>query len=164
MLDANSEARLAEVHPKVAELVRSMADRLAVESITVRVTQGLRSWAQQQTIWLEGRDEAGNIVDPSKVVTNAPPGHSWHSFGLAVDLAPFEGNIPDWNVTHPAWKRIVEIGESLGLTAGAEWHHPVDEPHFQLTGRFGVSPDDEVRELFQSGGISAVWAAADLEA
>jgi hypothetical protein len=130
----------------------------------IRVVQGLRSSAEQAAEWAKGRDVNGNIINESEVVTHAPPGHSWHEFGLAVDVAPFDEGIPDWNRAHPAWGRIVAVGESLGLTAGAEWSKEhQDWPHFQLTGRFPVSPDDEVRALFAQGGLAEVWKNSGLE-
>src|ERR1017187_6445090 len=102
-MDNISEARLGEVHPKLATQVRSMGEMLAGENIFIRVVCGLRSWKQQADEWAEGRDANGNIIDLAKVVTHARPGHSYHQFGLAVDVAPFDAGIPDWNANHPAW-------------------------------------------------------------
>jgi peptidoglycan L-alanyl-D-glutamate endopeptidase CwlK len=162
-MDATSEARLAAVHPKLAERVRSMAEMLAQENITIRVVQGLRTYAEQGILYDKGRDADGNVVDKSQVVTNAKPGTSWHNFGLAVDVAPFDGSISDWNAEHPAWKRIVTMGESCGLVSGAEWRTFPDLPHFQLTGQFPVSPDDAVRQVFEQGGVDQVWTDSGLE-
>lgn len=161
-MDNVSEARLQNVHPELAEKVRRMATMLHVEGIEIRVTQGLRSWSDQMALWLKGRDSHGNITDPSKVVTKAAPGHSWHNFGLAVDIAPFTDNTPDWNLNHPAWKRIVAVGESLGLVSGSEWRTFPDWPHFQMTGSLPVSPNDATRQAYMSGGTDAVWQIAGL--
>jgi peptidoglycan LD-endopeptidase CwlK len=163
MLDPLSEARLAEVHPALAAKVRSMAEMLALENINIRVVQSLRSWAEQAALYAEGRDAEGNVVDKSKVVTNAKAGTSWHNYGLAVDVAPFDGDVPDWNSNHPAWKRIVAVGESVGLISGSNWRTFPDWPHFQLTGRYPESPDDAVRSVFQSSGIDAVWNDSGLD-
>lgn len=164
MMDSISEKRLAEVHPKLAEKVRSMAELLALENIEIRVVQSVRSWANQQALYNEGRDAQGNIANPKQVVTHAQPGHSYHNFGLAVDVAPFNGVIPDWNANHPAWKRIVAIGESVGLVSGANWRTFPDWPHFQLTGQLPVSPDDAVRAAYETGGQEAVWNDTGLDA
>lgn len=162
-MDPHSESLLAGVHPKLAEKVRLMADALSQENITIRVVQGLRSWAEQAVLYSKGRDMQGNIVNPAQVVTHAKPGASWHNFGLAVDVTPFDGNIPDWNATHPAWKRIVAVGESMGLVSGSIWRTFPDWPHFQLTGKFPVSPDDGVRDTFAEGGIDSVWSDSGLD-
>jgi len=161
-VDVISESRLGEIHQLLASKIRTMAEMLSQESITIRVTQGLRSWNQQQDLYSQGRDADGNII--GKTVTNAKPGYSWHNFGLAVDVAPFDNGIPDWNENHPDWQRIVQIGTSLGLTAGAGFRTFPDYPHFQLTGIFPVTPTDEVRQLFRDGGVSAVWDEAKIAA
>lgn len=161
-MDPASESRLDAIHPTLASKIRQMADMLSAEGIQIRVTQGLRSWVQQLSLYSQGRDINGNVVDLSKVVTKAPPGYSWHQFGLAVDVAPFDVNIPDWNLNHPAWKRIVAVGESLGLFSGSEFRSFPDWPHFQFTGSCPESPDDEVRQVFKDGGTLAVWDLAGL--
>jgi peptidoglycan L-alanyl-D-glutamate endopeptidase CwlK len=156
-MNAISEARLQEVNPKLAERVRSMAELLEGENIEIQVTQGYRSWAEQAELYAQGRTVPGSIV------TNAQAGHSWHNFGLAVDVCPFDAGIPDWNSNHPAWKRIVSVGESVGLVSGSEWRTFPDWPHFQMTGRLPASPDDSVRGAFTAGGIDAVWDEAGLD-
>jgi peptidoglycan LD-endopeptidase CwlK len=150
-VNAISEARLSEVHPKLAERVRSMAEMLLGENIEIQVTQSLRSWKEQAALYAQGRTAPGSIV------TNAPPGYSYHQFGLAVDVAPFDASIPDWNVNHPAWKRIVSVGESVGLVSGSTWRTFPDWPHFQMTGQLPASPDDAVRNVYLDGGMEAVW-------
>jgi peptidoglycan LD-endopeptidase CwlK len=157
-MDSVSEERLAQVNPKLAALVRQMADQLASEAIDVRVTQGLRTWAEQAALYEQGRSTSGPRV------TNAPPGYSYHNFGLAVDLVPMIDIGPDWNTSHPVWQRMVTVGQSVGLTAGALWRTFPDRPHFQLTGRLPMSPDADVRLLFQDGGLARVWEEAGLAA
>jgi peptidoglycan L-alanyl-D-glutamate endopeptidase CwlK len=161
-MDANSEARLLEVMPALADRIRQLAQMLATENILIRVTQGVRTWPQQQALYNQGRDAEGNVIDKSKVVTDAKPGYSYHCFGLAVDVVPFDGSIPDWNISHPAWKRIVAVGESVGLYSGTEFRTFPDWPHFQLTGFLPVSPDEDVRNTFINSGVEAVWASTGL--
>ncbi len=161
-MDALSQTQLQLVNPELAAKVTRLMDSLALENAIIKVTQGLRSWTEQEALWQKGRDALGNVVDRSQVVTDAAPGHSYHNFGLAVDVAPFDDSIPDWNLNHPVWKRIEAVGVSLGMTAGAEFRTFPDWPHFQLTGTLPVSPDDEVRQTFKDGGMLAVWEQAGL--
>jgi hypothetical protein len=49
---------------------------------------------------------------------------------------------------------------SLRLASGSAWKHCPDNPHFQMTGKFGATPDSVVRELYARGGLAAVWNAA----
>lgn len=169
-MDATSEARLEQVYPPLAEKIRATADALLVKRILVHVVQGLRTWAEQYALWEKGRNLNGQIVDPTAVVTHAKPGSSYHNFGLAVDCAPFdiEGQ-PDWNASHPAWQRMIAVGEAQGLYSGSHFkvlHDGVvypepDMPHFQLTGRFPSEPDDEVLYLFKEAGLHGVWNEMD---
>lgn len=147
--------RLSSVCPLLADKIRQLIQLLAGENIQIRVVQGLRPWEVQESLYEQGRTK------PGKIVTNAPPGHSWHNFGLAVDVAPFdlEGQ-PDWNLHHPVWSHIVSVGDTLGLVAGAEWRTFPDWPHFEMTGRFPVSPNDEVRSILATQGLAGVWKEA----
>lgn len=159
-MDSISETRLQDLHPKLAAAIRQMAEVLALDNppVHLRVTQGLRSWNEQAKLWAQGRTTLG------KIVTNAQPGHSWHQFALAADVVPLslDEKTADWDISHPQWKRLVEVGVSLGLQAGAEFRTFPDYPHFQMTGSLPISPDDEVRQLWKDGGTDAVWAATGL--
>ena len=154
-MDSLSEFRLAAIYPVLADKIRDMAAQL--EPTVIRVTQGLRSWNEQEALYAQGRTSPGSIV------TNCKGGDSWHNFGLGVDCVPSvpgDSYIPDWNSKHPTWQRMEDIGASLGLVVGANWRTFPDAPHFQLTGRFPVGePNDEARQLFACGGMQSIWAA-----
>ena len=154
-MDSVSEVRLSFICPVVADKIRKMAEMLKDE-FPMRVTQAMRSWDEQDKLFAQGR------TAPGKIVTNARGGYSWHNFGCAVDLVPMTDLGPDWNVSHPQWKRMVMVGTSLGLESGALWRTFPDYPHFQLTGRFPASPDDEVRQIFKDAGMVGVWSEAGL--
>jgi len=173
MLGPTSERRLTLVHPTLAFLIHQLAEQM---SEPIGVTQGLRNAKTQAALYAQGRQSLDSVnslraiagMSPLDVdenispVTDAKPGYSWHEFGLAVDVVPLEtSGVPDWNVSHPTWAEIIELGEALGMTSGISWH---DEPHLQLTGRFPEVPTDEVRQLFASGGLQAVWNAAAIAA
>lgn len=169
-MDALCEERLSQVFPQLAERIRHMATVLEAEGVLIRVVQGLRTWAEQDALYLKGRDAQGKVVDPRAVVTNCPGGKSYHNFGLAVDCVPSThgpGNPfdPDWNSKHEVWKRMISAGVGIGLSSGATWRTFHDFPHFQLTGRFPEgAPSEEVHELYRSGGIRAVWDEVDRSA
>lgn len=157
-MDSISEQRLKEVHPKLAAAVRALAAAHHAEfpDTALRVTQGLRTWEEQEELYDQGRTAPGSIV------TNAPPGHSWHCFGLAVDIVPLVNGLPDWDHTHSNWIRMIELGQNLGLVSGSCWHSIKDFPHFQLQGTLPVSPDDATRAAYASGGVRAVWTLGGL--
>lgn len=151
----HSEALLSKVNPILAAKVRSMVEALAAQGITIIVVQGLRTVAEQDALYAQGR------TTPGKIVTNAKGGQSWHNFGCAVDCAPEkpDGSI-DWNANHPQWKAMEAAGVAVGLVSGANWVRFVDAPHFQLKTQFPEgAPDTEVRELYAKGGLQGVWDA-----
>lgn len=156
-MDAISIARLQLVWPTLSSKIEQMATMLEGEGISIRVTQGLRSWSEQDALYAQGR------TTPGSVVTNCPGGHSYHNFGLAVDCVPSQfgpgqSYNPDWNINHSSWGRMESVGQSLGLISGSTWRSFPDAPHFQITGRFPEgAPDDEVRQLFRDGGMQAIW-------
>ncbi len=160
-MDAISEARLANIYPRLADKIRNMAVMLQGEGIEIRVVQGLRTWADQDALYAQGR------TAPGKIVTNARGGFSFHNLGLAVDCAPSQLGpdrpfTPDWNSGHANWKRMEAVGVSLGLDSGANWIRFVDAPHFQLVGSYSEgAPNDELRQIFKDGGITAVWAEVE---
>ena len=167
-----SLARLAKVHPVLAARIKMLVARV---SEPIGVTQGLRTNQEQAALYAQGRmglDAVNQLrrsagmapIDSQEnlsKVTNAEAGYSWHEYGLAVDVVPFESSgQADWNESHPIWQEIVIAGTELGLTSGEAWH---DMPHLQITGKYPVAaPDDEVRSLMASGGLQAVWAASEI--
>src|ERR1700741_5277351 len=114
-MDTVSEARLMNVHPLLASKIRQLSALLGQEGIVIRVTQGLRTWEEQDKLYQQGR------TTPGPIETNPPAGSSSHNYGLAVDVVPMTKAGPDWNVTHPVWARITSAGTSLGLESGSAW-------------------------------------------
>jgi|SRR6266850_2720825 len=158
-MDSISERRLSEVHPRLASLIRQLAGLHAAEfpDNALRVTQGLRTWAEQDELYAQGR------TAPGEIVTKAPAGHSQHNFGLAIDIVPLDNHgVPIWDNTLPVWKRLIALAQGLGLESGAIWKTLKDYPHLQLTGSWPVSPDDAQRSAYASGGIGKVWADSGL--
>lgn len=159
-MDTASEQRLQFVMPALADKIRYLARLLETEGIEMRVTAGLRTVAQQDALYAQGRNG-----DTRPRVTNCPGGYSYHNFGLAVDCCPSQFGpdkpfTPDWNDSHPSWQRMIFLGVQLGLTSGANWRTIKDAPHLQLTGRFPEgAPSDELRAILQEKGIEAVWEA-----
>lgn len=146
-MDALSESKLAEVHPELARRVRLLASML---SFPLVVTQGLRTWPQQDLLYQQGR------TIPGKIVTKALAGHSMHNFGLAVDVAPTDGHGIDWNGKDEKWAEILAKAHSCKLAEGALWRTFPDEPHLYPL-ECPANPDDNVRYLFIGGGLQAVW-------
>jgi peptidoglycan L-alanyl-D-glutamate endopeptidase CwlK len=149
-MDAVSLARLQEVNPALSAKIYTLAEMLEPEGISFRVTQGFRTWAEQNALYAQGR------TVPGSVVTEAQAAQSWHCYGCAVDVVLMDP-APDWNISDSRWQRIIAVGESLGLFSGSEFHDIKDNPHFQLTGRFPVTPDGEAQQIYQNEGAAMFW-------
>lgn len=150
-LDSISIARLQLVNPSLSRIVNAMAEFLDQEQISFRVTQGFRTWAEQDALFAQGR------TIPGQIVTHAKGGESWHNLGCAIDFVPMKAGDPVWNTSDPAWKRIIAIGKSMLLTSGMNWTHP-DEPHFQYTAPYPENkPTEEAQQIFKNEGSVAFW-------
>ena len=177
-MEAISEARLQEVHPELARRMRQLDQRLADSplKIRLRVIQGLRTWANQDELFAQGRTAPGAPCRHSGVsrpagtceqhpfglpVTKARGGQSAHNFGYALDADPDDPNFPDWhpdwNVEDERWKSFLATAKECGLGEGATWRTFPDNPHFYLP-ELPATPDDNMRYLFREGGLAAVWA------
>jgi peptidoglycan L-alanyl-D-glutamate endopeptidase CwlK len=159
MMDTISEQRLALVAPGLAKKIRQMSDTLEQQGIYIRVVQGLRTVSEQDALYAQGR------TAPGEIVTNAPGLESYHCYGLAADCVPSlngpnEAYDPDWQQSHPNWRTMWNLGQSLGLTVGAFWTTFPDAPHFQIQGPYPVGkPDPELQTMLTTQGMPAVWDA-----
>jgi peptidoglycan L-alanyl-D-glutamate endopeptidase CwlK len=154
-MDDVSESHLASVHPELARRVREMAEKVRLNGPVIRVTCGLRTWAQQDVLFDQGR------TLPGKVVTNAAGGRSAHNFGYAVDIAvedeAFPMFKPDWNSMDIQWKQVLGMALGCGLAEGAQWRSFPDMPHLYLN-ELPADPTEEMRSVLQRGGMDALWA------
>lgn len=128
---AKAEDRLSKIHPTLADKARQLIAKAHAEGIDLVVTQGLRTIAEQNALYAQGR------TAPGKKVTNAKGGSSYHNFGLAFDIAVRKENGDiDWDSTK-LYNRVGQLGKSIGLEWGGDFKSIKDTPHFQLT--FGLT-------------------------
>lgn len=122
--DPRSEKVIATLLPEVQPMARALVQKAAAAGITIKIISGLRTYAEQDALYAQGR------TAPGLRVTNARGGHSNHNFGIAFDVGVFEGNkyLPD----SPKYKTVGVLGADLGLEWGGNWKTLVDQPHFQL--------------------------------
>ena len=149
---ALSERRLGQVHPIVGSRGRAMIELCAHAGFPILVTQGLRTWEEQDALYARGRTEPP--IGKQYVVTKAKGGESYHNFGLAFDIVVLDAiGKADWNSAHPGWGAAANAGKSVGLEWGGDWKTFKDLPHFQYVGGVGLAA---CRAAFP-GGLEAVW-------
>ena len=160
MKDQKTIERIQLLHPKLRDEALEMYDEI-VDALTgsaaCRFAYTLRTFAEQDVLYAQGRSK------PGKVVTNAKGGQSYHNYGLAIDIVllvdkdkngSFE--TASWDVktdfdkdAKADWMEVVQIFKRYGYEWGGEWKFK-DDPHFQKS--FGKSIY-ELRALHTAGKV-----------
>ncbi len=139
--DSHTNNRIARIHPAVQPFAYAFVNQVQAEmGKTIRVSSGLRSYAEQDELYAQGRTKSGGIV------TGARGGQSYHNFGLAIDIVEINGRQAVWD---GPWQEFGRIGKSLGWEWGGDWSSFVDKPHFQMT--FGLTTA-QLRQLYNANG------------
>ena len=153
-MDARSEQTLAGVFPGLALLVRQAQAALTPQNIFMCVYEGLRTQAQQNALYAEGR------TLPGKIVTEARAGWSNHNYGLAVDIVPYlqgsEGAL-NWTVESAQYQAVVKALKAQGLVYGGDWKTFPDMDHWQLP-NMPPSPDAAMlRDYTSEAPLAMIW-------
>jgi peptidoglycan L-alanyl-D-glutamate endopeptidase CwlK len=96
----------------------------------------LRTFAEQDALYAQGRTKPGDIV------TKAKGGQSNHNYGFAVDIVLIIGGktaswdtAKDWDDDKKSdWMECVEIFKLHGWSWGGDWKKFKDLPHFEKIG------------------------------
>lgn len=137
IVGAKTYAKIAELKknsknwnllPKVEILANRLLVECAKQGMSLKITSGFRSKADQDELYAQGRTKAG------KIVTNAPYPQSLHNHGLAFDIC-FTGANP-YPSDDRLWKKIADTGVKLGLTSGYYFTSFKDRPHFEYKGNY----------------------------
>ncbi|MBE3649214.1 M15 family metallopeptidase [Paenibacillus polymyxa] len=138
---AKSAKRLEGIVPVVKAAAEALIDRCYARGVWIVITQGLRTYAEQDALYAQGRNG-----DKRQRVTNARGGYSIHNFGYAVDFALLlrDGRSVSWDTLRdddrdslPDWSEVVEEAKRLGFEWGGDWRSFTDMPHIQMV--FGLS-------------------------
>ncbi|MGP0579209.1 M15 family metallopeptidase [Paenibacillus peoriae] len=137
---AKSAKRLEGVAPVVKAATEALIDRCYAHGVWIVITQGLRTYAEQDALYAQGRTKPGQIV------TKVRGGYSIHNFGYAIDFALLlrDGRSVSWDTLRdddkdslPDWGEVVEEAKRLGFEWGGDWRSFKDMPHIQMV--FGLS-------------------------
>lgn len=135
-MDKVTEQRINQLHPSVRDEVRKIieeCDRELTGPAKIRISQGLRTFKEQDELYTIGRSKAG------KKVTDAKGGQSIHNYGLAVDMVLIiDGKTASWDTAKDwdgdkisDWKECVNIFKKYGWNWGGDWKTFKDLPHFE---------------------------------
>jgi len=122
---SRSQARIAALDPSLRPLALALLETAWQDGIALVVVGGLRTLAEQQLLYDQGR------TTPGPIVTNAPPGSSWHNYGLAFDVAILAGGAATYPNDADLWERVGASGKRVGLQWGGDFATFKDRPHFE---------------------------------
>ena len=123
--DPTTVERIAKLHPKVRDTFAAFVATAEQElNIKLRVSQGLRTIAEQNALYAQGRSK------PGRKVTNAKGGQSYHNYGLAIDLVQLIGSSVNWQFKY---ELLEPIATRFGIEWGGNFKSILDRPHFQIT-------------------------------
>jgi peptidoglycan L-alanyl-D-glutamate endopeptidase CwlK len=138
-VDKPSLSRINLLHPSIREEMKIIIDecnKVLTGRSQVRVSEGLRTFKEQDDLYAIGRTK------PGKKVTNAKGGQSVHNYGFAVDIVLIiDGKVASWD-THKDWDgdkvsdwdECVKIFAKYGWSWGGNWTSFKDMPHFDKIG------------------------------
>ncbi|OMF98169.1 M15 family metallopeptidase [Paenibacillus sp. FSL R7-0337] len=139
---SKSATRLKGLHPAVLAAANALIERSYSRGVPILITQGLRTVAEQDALYAQGRTKPGGIV------TNARGGFSYHNYGLAVDFAlllPDASNV-SWDMKRNGnkdgevdWLEVVQEAKALGFEWGGDWTSFKDYPHLQMSFGLGLA-------------------------
>ncbi len=147
-VDKINAARLANVAPALQSRGLKFIAAAAADGVIVQIVQGLRTFAEQDALYAQGRTK------PGKVVTNARGGQSNHNYGLALDFAPVVNGTVSWN--DKLFQPFGKWADAAGLSWGGNWKKFKDMPHVEYLKGHTLA---QIQALYKQGGLAKVWQA-----
>jgi peptidoglycan L-alanyl-D-glutamate endopeptidase CwlK len=127
-MDTRSLNNLNTLHPKFRQSAIDAwteAQAAMPNNVKIVVVQGLRTFAESDALYAQGR------TTPGPIVTKAAAGQSYHNYGLAFDFEMFTNGKVD-NSVGPNWMKVVSIMKAHGMTWGGDFPEGFhDNPHFE---------------------------------
>lgn len=126
---------MTQLHPRLQILALRLMAECAHVGISIRIGECVRTVAEQDALYAQGRTKPGIIVTKCKGSTYS----SMHQWGIAFDFfldmdIDGDGQKSDdaYNDKLGTFRKVGKIGQALGLEWGGDWQALVDKPHFQL--------------------------------
>ena len=124
-----------QLHPDLQKKITQLQDLCKKNGITIGISECLRTVAEQDAFYAQGRTKPGIKVTNCKGSTYS----SMHQWGVAFDfylIMDVDGdgktNDDSFNNASGLFDKVGKLGQSIGLEWGGSWKSPVDKPHFQL--------------------------------
>ena len=145
MIDTATMNKINTLHPLIRTDVESITKYINEKVLTgkakLRITQGFRTFKEQDDLFAIGRTK------PGKIVTNVRGGLSYHNYGLAFDICLLLDNKEiSWdtnkdfdNDLKADWKEVAETFKYRGYFWGGDYKNLKDYPHFDKSNEYSIS-------------------------
>ena len=138
-MDKPTQTRIAKLYPTVRAEVTEIIHKCDIAltgKAEIRITQGLRTFADQDALYKQGR------TTPGKKIANSKAGQSIHNYGFAVDIClKIDGKTASWDTAKDwdndqvaDWYECVKIFAKHVWEWGGNWKTFKDLPHFDKKG------------------------------
>lgn len=124
------------LHPRLQEKVALLVKECEKQGISILFSECLRTVAEQDALYAQGRTKPGNIVTNAKGSTYS----SQHQWGIAIDFyinmdIDGDGDKKDdaFNDSTGLFSKVGAIAKSIGLGWGGDWVSIKDKPHLYLS-------------------------------
>lgn len=135
------------LHPRLRKIVPQIIAECKAQGLPVLVTQTMRTKAEQDALYAQGRTKPGNIV------TNVWYPNSAHCWGVAFDFCR-NAKGREYDDSDGFFSKVAAIAKPYGLTWGGDWKNFVDKPHLELT---EFMPGASVAWLIRTYGAPEVF-------
>lgn len=148
------------LHPRLQAKAIELKEKCAEQGIYILFSECVRTKAEQDALYAQGRTTPGEIVTNAKGSTYS----SQHQWGIAVDIyldmdVDGDGQKSDdaFNNSTGLFERIGAIGVSIGLGWGGTWKSIKDRPHFYLPD-WGSTTYELKKEYGTPENFMATWS------
>ncbi len=114
-------------HPRLQVLAIKLIEECAKQGLQIKIGETLRTTAEQDALYAQGRTKPGTIVTNAKGSSYS----SYHQWGVAFDIYRADGRGAYYD-KDGFFSKVGKIGVTLGLEWGGNWKSITDKPHFQL--------------------------------
>ncbi len=126
---------ITAVHPRLQIKAAQLKEQCSKQGISILFGECLRTSAEQDALYAQGRTKPGNIVTNARGSTYS----SQHQWGIAVDFylnMDVDGdgakNDDAFNDSTGLFERVGSIAQAVGLGWGGNWKSIKDLPHLYL--------------------------------
>mgnify|MGYP000873334782 CR=1 FL=1 len=134
--DVETNNRIKKLDPRIRCHAKNFINRVEIElGYKFRISDGYRDFKHQAGL---------------TTAIKAPPGKSYHNYGLAIDIVQItnNGKSDSYKLLENPNNKIAKIGKEIGFEWGGHWKTR-DLPHFEM--RFGKHWSEYLREYKKRG-------------